>query len=215
MSLSYIYQGDIVPACTLIPITAGIIYYKRIDKPLRVIVAYLSIALLINIAGILMAAYSINNLPLLHFYTIFELLAVMLYYKYAFANKRMDRRITIIMIVYPILCILNFVFLQSIHEFNTYTRPLEALIAIMFSGIYLAGQYPLDKDGPAQNPGRWIAGGFLMYFFSSLFQFIFSNVISHSAPKHIKLLIWNIHATFVLIMYLLFFVAIRYGRDKR
>lgn len=215
MTLSNFYQGYLVPGSTLLPIAAGIIYYKHISKPLHTLTAYLAIALLINIAGIVMASYSINNLPLLHFYTMFELLAIMLYYKHAFANKRMDRWINLIMVIYPILCVLNFTFLQSIYTFNTYTRPLEAMIVIMFSGIYLAGQHPEDKEGPATNPGRWVAGGFLMYFFSSLFQFIFSNVVSKSAPKHIKLLIWNIHDTFVLIMYVLFFIAIRYGRNKR
>ncbi|QKJ29679.1 hypothetical protein HQ865_07895 [Mucilaginibacter mali] len=215
MTLSSFYEGYIVPGSTLIPITAGIIYYKRLNKALHTLTGYLIVVLLINIVAVIMSNHRQNNLPLLHFYTMFELLAVMLYYKYAFANKRMDGWIMPIMIIYPVLCVLNFTFLQSIYEFNTYTRPLEALIIIMFSGIYLAGQHPGDKDGPGHNPGRWVAGGFLMYFFSSLFQFIFSNVISKSAPKNIKLIIWDIHDTFVLIMYLLFFVAIRYGRDKR
>lgn len=215
MTLSSFYEGYLVPGSTLIPITAGIIYYKRINKALHTLTGYLIVVLLINIVAVIMANYRQNNLPLLHFYTMFELLAVMLYYKHSFANKRMDRWINPIMIIYPVLCVLNFTFLQSIYEFNTYTRPLEALIIIMFSGIYLAGQHPADKEGPGQNPGRWVAGAFLMYFFSSLFQFIFSNVVSKSAPKNIKLIIWDIHDTFVLIMYLLFFVAIRYGRDKR
>ena len=215
MSFSDLYVGYIVPASTLAPIISGLIFYKRINKPLRALVAYLSIALLINIAGIVMASHRTNNLPLLHFYTMFELLAVMLYYKYAFASKALNKWIIWIMILYPILCVINFTFFQSIYQFNTYTRPLEALIIIVFSGVYLGLHDSMDKPG-FDNPGRWVAGGFLIYFCSSLFQFIFSNVVSRKAPADIKLLIWNLHATFVLIMYIFFFIAIiKHERGKR
>jgi hypothetical protein len=215
MSLSGLYQGYIVPASTLIPIAAGIVYYRRINKPLRTLLAYLCIALVINIAGIIMASYRMNNLPLLHFYTMFELLAVMLYYKHAFNDQQTGKWINLIMVLYPVLCVVNFTFFQSIYQFNTYTRPLEAIIIIVFSGIYLAGHDGADKQGFA-NVGRWVAGGFLIYFCSSLFQFIFSNVISHTASKPVKMIIWNLHDTFVLLMYLMFFVAImKYERGKR
>jgi hypothetical protein len=215
MSLSALYQGYIVPASTLIPIVAGLIYYKRLSKAMHALVIYLCVALLINIGGIVMASYNKNNLPLLHFYTMFELLAVMWYYKRAFSSQWANRWTTILMVVYPILCVINFSFFQSIYHFNTYTRPLEAIIIIVFSGIYLSGQHNFDQKESISNAGRWVASGFMMYFCSSLFQFIFSNVVSHSATKQVRLLIWNIHDTFVLIMYIFFFVAIQHERAKR
>lgn len=215
MSLSNIYQTYVVPASTLLPIIAGLIWYKKISRPLHTLVAYLFFALLINIGGIIMAEHHKNNLPLLHFYTMYELLALMLYYRYAFNNKTANKWTTIIMIAYPILCVVNFTFFQSIYQFNTYTRPLEAIIIIVFSGIYLNSQNSFEKKELINNAGRWVASGFLLYFCSSLFQFIFSNVISHSAPRQIKMLIWNLHDTFVLIMYICFFLAIKNERGKR
>lgn len=215
MSFSYIYQSIIVPASTLLPIIAGLIWYKKLSRPLHTLVAYLIIALLINIGGIVMAQYNKNNLPLLHFYTMYELLAVMLYYRHAFHSKAADKWTTIIMIVYPILCVINFTFIQSIYQFNTYTRPLEAIIIIVFSGVYLSSQNNFEKKDLIHNSGRWVASGFLLYFCGSLFQFIFSNLISHHASKPVKMLIWNLHDTFVLIMYICFFLAIKNERGKR
>lgn len=215
MTFTALYQGYIVPASTLIPIGAGLIYYKKLSKAMHALVVYLCIALLINIGGIVLASYNKNNLPLLHFYTMFELLAVMWYYRRAFSSQWANRWTTIIMFVYPVLCVINFSFFQSIYQFNTYTRPLEAIIIIVFSGIYLSGQSNFDQKQSISNAGRWVASGFMMYFCSSLFQFIFSNVISHSATKQVRLLIWNIHDTFVLIMYIFFFVAIQHERGKR
>lgn len=215
MSLSNLYQSIIVPASTLLPIIAGLIWYKKLSKPLHTLVAYLIIALLINIGGIIMAQLHKNNLPLLHFYTMFELLAVMLYYRHAFNTKLANKWTTIIMILYPVYCIINFTFFQSIYQFNTYTRPLEAIIIIVFSGIYLNSQNTFENKKMINNAGRWIASGFLLYFCGSLFQFIFSNLISHHASKPIKMLIWNLHDTFVLIMYICFFLAIKNERGNR
>jgi len=212
-SLSYFYQGYIVPASTLIPILSGFIYYSKINKPLRIILIYLCISFIINIIGSILAAYSINNLPLLHFYTIVELVTILFYFKYAFSNKKTDFWIRIIMITFPLLCVINFTFIQSLYEFNTYTRPFEAIIIIIFSGIYLGSQNSEKEE--FTRSGRWVASGFLIYFCSSLYQFIFSNVVSLNTTHFVKMIIWNLHATFVLIMYIFFYLAIRNERGKR
>jgi hypothetical protein len=169
---------------------------------------------LINVIGIGMAQRHQNNLPLLHFYTIFELLGVLFYYYQAQAEDRIRYWIKIIMVIFPVLCVINFTFFQSLYEFNTYTRPLEAIIIIIFSFIYLNNQKDTEDENVIFTAGKWVSIGFLVYFCSSLFQFIFSNVVSKSAPKDIKSLVWVIHATFVMIMYLFFYIAIRNGRNK-
>jgi hypothetical protein len=161
-----------------------------------------------------MAAYRINNLPLLHFYTMFELVAVLWYYQHAFNSKPISKWLTVIMVAFPLLCAVNFTFFQSIYQFNTYTRPLEAIIIIVLSGMYLNSQNNFEKKEHIHNAGRWVASGFLIYFCSSLFQFIFSNVVSQHASKWVKHLIWNIHDTFVLLMYICFFLAIQNDRRK-
>lgn len=214
-SLSSFYLGYFVPFSTLIPIIAGIIFYKRINKPLRTLLVYLSASLIINVAGIILSNRNINNLPLLHFYTIVELVTVMFYYLRAFGPGKTDMWIKGVMIFFPVLCVLNFCFFQSIYEFNTYTRPLEALIIILFTAYYFSVQSNLKHPELITKSGSLVAAGFMIYFCSSLFQFIFSNIVSHKASSNIKWFIWDLHATFVLIMYLLFFRAIIDERSKR
>lgn len=213
-SFSSIYMGYVVPATTLLPIITGIVYYKKLNRPLRTLTLFLIFSLLINVIGIGMAQRHQNNLPLLHFYTIFELLGVLFYYYQAQAEDRIRYWIKIIMVIFPVLCVINFTFFQSLYEFNTYTRPLEAIVIIIFSFIYLNNQKDTEDENVIFTAGKWVSIGFLVYFCSSLFQFIFSNVVSKSAPKDIKSLVWVIHATFVMIMYLFFYIAIRNGRNK-
>jgi hypothetical protein len=215
MTLSDLYSGYVVPGATLLPIGAGIVWYKKLGRAIHALVIYLCIALLINIAGIIMASYNKNNLPLLHVYTAFELVAVTWYYQRAFANKQITKWMRLVMIVYPVLCIINFSFFQSIYTFNTYTRPLEAIIVIIFSGMYLSTPGTADKKQLTGTAGRWIASGFMLYFCTSFFQFVFSNVMHNHASREMRLLVWNIHDTFVLIMYIFFFIAIKHERSER
>lgn len=214
-SFAYFYLGYFVPASTLIPLVAGAVFYKRINKPLRVLLIFLSISFITNVAGSVMAEYRLNNLPLLHFYTIAEVVTIMLYYLYAFGKGDISKWIKATMIVFPVICIINFCFFQSINEYNTYTRPLGALIVILFTGAYLAVQGNLKNPELITRSGRLVASGFMIYFCSSLFQFIFSNIVSKNVSSNIKMLIWDIHGTFVLIMYLLFLWAFIYERSKR
>ena len=215
MTFNSLYQNYIVPGSTLLPIAAGLIGYRKLSEPLKAILLYLCFVLPINICGIVLASHRINNLPLLHFYTMFEFVAVMWYYKLAFKTKLSDKWTTALMIIFPVLCVVNFTFFQPLTTFNTYTRPPEAFIIIIFSGIYLATQSNYDKKEQLNNSGRWVASGFLIYFVSSLFEFIFANIVSQIPDRQIKHLIWNIHAGFVIVMYICFFLAIQHDRRKR
>lgn len=215
MSPVSFYLGYAVPASTLIPITAGIIYYKKLSTAMHRIILYLCIALFFNIVGSVLASYRINNLPGLHLYTLAELVAITWYYRAAFPNGWANKWTTIVMVAFPILCVINFSYFQSIYTFNTYTRPLEAVLVIVFSSIYLSRQGNFDQKENLNKAGRLVASGFLLYFCSSFFQFIFSNVISRISNRTITDVIWCLHATFVLIMYIMFFVAIKHERGKR
>jgi hypothetical protein len=209
MTLFNFYVGYFVPATTLLPLVAGMVYYQQLNKPLKALMPYLWLSLLTNIAASVLAAMHTNNMPLLHVYTMLELLAIAYYYRKAFSSHTANQWITVIMVVYPILCIVNFSFIQSLYKFNTYTRPLEAIIIILITGIYLSEQSRLAKQELITASGRLVAYGMLIYFCSSLFQFIFSNTISSHASKTVKITIWTLHASFVLIMYIFFYLAIK------
>ena len=215
MSPSSFYLGYIVPATTLIPIVTGLVFYKQINRPLRTILIFLSVSFILNVIGSVLANHGINNLPGLHVYTILELVTVMLYYLHAFEKSNIHKWIKVAMVVFPVICIVNFSFFQSIYTFNTFTRPLGAIIIILFTTAYMAMQSSFKNRDLITRSGRLVAAGFMIYFCSSLFQFIFSNVISKHASKIVKIIIWDMHGTFVLIMYLLIFWAIINERASR
>ncbi|MCJ8210726.1 hypothetical protein MUY27_13495 [Mucilaginibacter sp. RS28] len=210
------FTSYIVPASTLLPIGAGFIYFNKLNKPLKALLAYLLMAFIMNVIGTTMAHYDINNLPALHLYTLLEAVFILLYYRYAFDSPVVNRWTTICIIFFSTACIINALFFQSIYEFNTNTRPVGALMIIIFSAAYLAYQNSIPNRELVTSSGRIVAGGFLLYFCSAIFQFIFTEALRHTTPRSIRIMIWDIHAALVFIMYMIFLIAIiRHGRSQR
>jgi hypothetical protein len=117
------------------------------------------------------------------------------------------------MVVFPLLCLINVFFLQSEYQFNTYVRPIEALICIFLCLHYFLKDIESDtQEDWAKNSLNWINSGILIYFSSSLFIFICSNLANLNLSYEAEMVLWNVHNTFVFIMYL--FLALGFSKCK-
>jgi hypothetical protein len=148
-------------------------------------------------------------MPLLHIFTILEFLILSVFYLEILKEPFIRKAIKILMAIFPLICIINFSFFQSILRFNTYTRPLEVLLIMAYSLAYFAQINEPDSEKKWSNdPLNWINTGVLLYFSGALFVYSFSNLTVDyiTSPKYylLNLFIWNIHATLLLAMYVLF-----------
>jgi len=57
--------------------------------------------------------------------------------------------------------------------------------------------------------------GLIIYFFSSLIQFSFSNFLSANLAKEFRIWLWTLHASIVLVMYMFFAKAYILCKDER
>lgn len=206
-SFTMLYTGEIVPAVTWLPIIVAIWLYRRITRSLKAILLYLCVAVVFNYAATI-SSHSNNNLPLLHIYTVVEFLLVIRFYFIVLPGKRIKKVVIVLSILFSAWAIMNSLFVQHIYGFNSYSRATEALIMIVFGVLYIIHTAKDDSNEEwSRNPENWVNAGFLLYFSGALSQFAFSNIVSAHAPAVFKMAIWDIHATFVLVMYLLFTVA--------
>ncbi len=211
--IKYIFHAIIVPCSILIPIFTFILRYKIAKKEERMIFYYLVISGLINVAGIVLSRFHTTNLPLLHLYTIIEAIFLLGYLRLIFSEPLIKKVILWAIILFPVLCIINFSFFQSIFSFNTYTRPLEAILITFFCLTYLY------KSGFTENwlskPRNWFNIGILIYFPVAFIIFVLSNYLAANPNKAMNTMVWNVHAALVLLMYLAWtkaFSLIKNGR---
>ncbi len=207
-SASLIFMGLIVPVSVLIPIGVAVIRYRQVDRMLLLIFYYLLLDGLVGLLATIIAYCRINNMPMLHVFTILEFLLLSFFYIKILKDRIARNIIRVLMVIFPLLCIINFIFFQSIFRFNTYTRPLEVLIVMAYSLAYFAQtNEAIDVKVWSNNSLIWVNIGILLYFSGALFVYSFSNfTTAYTSPKYklINLFIWDIHAALLLCMYLLF-----------
>ncbi|RKR83717.1 hypothetical protein BDD43_3931 [Mucilaginibacter gracilis] len=203
--MKHIYTTIIIPATSLLPILIG--YKKKvfISKYLAIIFAYLIFAGIMIFPERILGSHHINNLPLLHFYTIVEFLFIARYFQKIFQTKLINQVATLISIVFTILSILNFIYIQDIYQYNSYPRPIAAIIIIFFCIYHIFWQAEKQQEKAwLKQPENWITVGLLVYFCSSLFYFAFLNIIYQRPTLTLYFILGDVHATLVLLMYVLF-----------
>jgi hypothetical protein len=197
------YISYVVPGTILFPLSVAVLRYASIDMKLRIIFYYLLLSFFFNSVTTVLAESGQNNLPLFHLFTLLEGVLLLLFYRECLANYLRRNLFWFIMAGYLCFCLMNSLFIQHVFSFNTYSRFVEALMIISFSLYYL--YTTLETKEPGQwytDPLIMINIGLLVYFSSSLFLFLFSDVLLSN--RQINILAWVIHATLVMIMYILF-----------
>jgi hypothetical protein len=194
-------MGYIVPLSILLPIGIFAWNYKKSPKSLKYLFYFLLCSGSINLIALLVIRKGMSNLPLLHLYTVVEAVFFLLYFKSIFIQNAVKRWLSALIILFPVICILNAIFLQNIFTFNTYTRPLEAIIITFTCLLYFY------KSGFNENwlssPVNWVNMGVLIYFPAATIIFILSNHFTFvKLNREMVRTVWNIHAILVLVMYL-------------
>jgi hypothetical protein len=213
--MKYVYTGIIVPTTVVIPIITGLIRKGYKNRCLKVIFSYLVFAGLSDITERLLGSRNINNLPLLHFYTIVEFLFITRFFQLILNEPLVFRLIGWLMVIVPVFCVLDFIFIQSIYQFNSYPRPISALIIIGLCLFYFFKHSESENQKPwVDLPLNWMVTGLLVYFGSSLFHFAFLNVLNENVSENVYFIFGTIHATLVMVMYLLFTAGFLYAKNE-
>jgi len=158
-------------------------------------------------AMIVGSGFHLNNLILLHVFTIIEFAFLAIILKPNIKALIPGKRIHQLIIIFSLFSILNSIFFESILQFNAFARAVEGLLMIFLSltCLYLILKTLSIKE-PERSPLIWIIFGNLIYFSSSLFIFIFSNYLLPS--KSISFTIWGFHAFMSILHYIFYTIAL-------
>jgi hypothetical protein len=204
--MTIVYLDYVVPGSVLLPIAILLPKVRHTPVYAKLLFSYLLISALVNATFIIMARNNIPNLWIIHIYTALESFLLLWFFKYIIKKPIALKVIQALMIGFPLFCVFNFLFLQSIYNFNTYARPFEAFIFIALSMIYW-GQESEEDIHWAAIPANWFVTGLLLYFSGAFFIFLFSNYLAGYVTNKVMDIAWYTHATLILLMYILFAIG--------
>lgn len=212
--MRFLYMGVIVPLAVLLPLAMALFFYHKLGRPEKIVAAYLLIGGIFNAAGRYLADRRMSNLWLQHVFTCLEILLVCFCFREILSDRRARQWLPVVSIVFAAGAALNSLFVQQLSVHNSYARSAAALLIVALCFYFFK-----TKLGSAFRWSReasfWFVTGFLVYFASSLFLFIMSNQTFGMMSNQQARTLWNIHATMVLIMYLLFTAGFWYAGRTR
>jgi hypothetical protein len=198
----------LVPCSILLPIVIGLLKLRRLPPSAKIIWYYLIVSAIISAASIFMGRkLHINNMPLIHLYTPIEMIFFCWFYTKILEPKRTKFLNIWLPTLFTVLCIINALRYQSIYDYCSYTRSLEALICIILALNYFAKMAAYDNEKKNMSkPELYFNSGIFLYFSGGFMMFVFSNLIIN-LPHSNYTVILVIYAALVLCMYLLFSLA--------
>jgi hypothetical protein len=195
--------GFLVPCSVCLPLFIAFSRYRHLHVAMKVIVLYLLLSGLVSILSIAISNNGINNMPLLHIYTVAEFVLILLFFRVTSIAGVSKRTFALISLLFILLNIVNILFLQNLFTYNSYSRTMEAIIIMVFS-LQLFYRLIGNEDVlRLRDSGiTWINSGIFLYFSGSFILFFFSEFLSKEFMFY--KIAWVVHAILVLFMYLLF-----------
>lgn len=200
--------GNLVIVCLSVNVFISGFVFNKQGSPYRRLFLFLVFNLLIEIAARYLAFTSINNLPLLHLYTLGEFFLLSWFYKSLVNKPRIfQNSYWYFVIGVSVLIILNSLLFQSIYEFNSVAKTVVQIIIISYAVLFF---YNLTEkrelSSKAEKSLRLINSAVLIYYSGSLFIFMCGQVSFENTDLY--KVFWVFNALLNLIFQLLILFAL-------
>lgn len=212
MRPEYIFMNVVAPAFILVPLVTAVVHYRYLSHDAKVLFVYLLFDALVSIASSALAYNHLPNMPLYHFATMVDTVLLLYFFSLVFAGKGWARYLTVAMYVFPLLAVMNLLFLQPLFTFNSYMLSLKSMLVIGLCFLYWWQYEAVTGKAWKDIPLHWMVSGLLLYFSSAFILFTFSDFIISVSSRSTSIILWNIHAGLSVMMFLL--LAIGFSKYK-
>ena len=161
----------------LFPIAGALFVFRSLNRALKLFFIYQIISLLTTIWMVYLASRGINNLWLIHIQTPIEfgffIWIFSMWQEEGFVKRFFQLTLPVFVFLWAILAF----FVEKIDEFNTFSKPTEAIVLIIASGYCL---YQVNKEKVEslfRQPSFWISSGALIYFTGTVILFTVTNLL--------------------------------------
>jgi len=188
---------------SLVPIIISFFFWNKQPKELRILTFYLVVGLMFSTVMWILGSQKINNLWMMHLFTPIQFGLLMWIFSFWF--KGPIRRVVLLSIpVFTLFWVVVLMFFESFSHFNTYTRPVEALILIIVAGHTLYKTNKEDAETIFRMPRFWVASGTLIYFSGMILLYAVSNNLLAMSMETLRMVWLTIQTTSQIMSNLLF-----------
>ena len=178
-------------------------YWKRLSVAFKYLTYFLCLGLFVELLTTLLMPYKVNNMPILHVYTLLEfILSALLYQKMGLFDRWPTKRFWIFVGGVSVAIVLNSIFIQSILTHPSISRSLVHVLVISFSVGYM---FQLKENTPESGALNIMNAAMLIVNTGSLFIFMFGNVL---LGNEFEMLFWEINLLLNLIFLILILISI-------
>ncbi len=193
----------------LVPALLALWRWRTGDREQKLLGILVGIAVAIEVLALIIGAgvFHLNNLFLLHIFTVLELGLLALMFGPAIGSLLPAPQLRLLILGFVVFAIFNSIYIDGITRFNAFAKAIEALMVIGFVLLYFYHILrTLEIKHLDRAPLFWVAAGSLIYFSGSLFVFIYSNKIVSSVSSSFT--IWGIHAFLYILKNIFYSIAL-------
>lgn len=163
---------------------------NSLSRQMRLLIVYFGEGLFAEILFAYLGSKGINNLWLLHLFTIIDYCLLIAVFALWQKNILLRRILQISIPLIIILGIISILYLENIRHFNNFTRPMTSLILTMVSAYTLFELNTEKIVSLFREPRFWVCSGVVLYFTSTLLIFSLSNILLN-LPHHLVRVIFE------------------------
>lgn len=153
------------------------LFFKRMPKAIQVLGGYFLLNLVIQYYADYLWQERMNNLPLLHLNTLFELIFISWFFREIYIDQHFFKKHYVSLIGGLVLVLAaNSIWFESIYEFNSNGKTMVQIVIIVFVILYFFDAYGrVDFSKTEAQAFSFICFAFLLYYSGSLFIFMFGQ----------------------------------------
>lgn len=165
----------------LIPFFTGLALYRFLNFFEKRFLWFIGFSVIIEFTSMILNEIKINNLPLLHVFTIVEFCVLAYIFQSYYLNIKLKSVVSIAVILFIVGYLVISLYKQDLYKWNKAQRLIESFILIGFSILLFIQimRYDVESDVPVKMlPQFWFGIAVFFYFLSNMVMFLLYDIIS-------------------------------------
>ncbi|MCX6122555.1 MAG: hypothetical protein NTX44_13180 [Ignavibacteriales bacterium] len=163
--------------------------YRNLPRPLRILEWLIIISILDVGLQLTLAFYHIHNLWTSHFYTLVEIVFVVLMYSSWLKKSQNRLMLSLCLSVFVVFWIVSKFTFEPLSLLDGWTAAISKVLLITFSAFIFVDIVRESDIVWVNDPRFWVAVGIIIYSAGSLFYYALFNIMLHASPDRLRIVL--------------------------